>query len=513
MLLLVINATNGELIKFYIDNTNQIKPFFEIGQTNSVIITDDNQLYISAFNFDKIQNVIARFDISIMGTQLIEKWSKVIGPENPSHQFLTIYLDEMNNGLFLNFKKTFVFDSFTHNARLGLIKLNAFSGQIIWSRGFEYNKTLVESGNTFISEFSVFTIGSKEIIGICSHTQFEEEPNYKMQLYELYHAKITNDLFVVFCGQSANNIRASYLNTNEESQSCDHRYKQGEEPDSQYIVAVTSEYLIKEYNYQALLQDGGITFIQLIDAQLKDISLKTFYHEYPRFCQKKSSIITNQSQWEINVIKEDRGEYKFDLNNLVKGDENCLDPTRSFTTDKKDYEERYNLTNGVLTFKYENKQDQIVDNFELSITYPDQQIVYEMLKINLLSCAGPMVIDVINEKFWAQCKPAFVGYPINLYNFITFDNITNTYFISDQPNLFVEDDGFTYWPREKLFRIEVDTKDDTANFTFYWFFQWQFKLLLSKTNQQQSKCKLQRSTNHEIYLQKNKDIINENNID
>ncbi|CDW74853.1 UNKNOWN [Stylonychia lemnae] len=192
MLIMLINATDGEMIKLYQDNSDQLRPLYEINQPNSIVFTDDNQFFISAFNLDKIQNVIARFDFSILGTSLNGKWSKIIGSQYPSHQFLSIYLDEVNDGLFLNFKKSFVFDSFTHNARLGIIKLNAKTGQPLWSRGFEYNKTTLESDKTFISEFSVYRLNAQEIIGICSHTQHGEDVLYNMQFSLLQIDYVSN---------------------------------------------------------------------------------------------------------------------------------------------------------------------------------------------------------------------------------------------------------------------------------------------------------------------------------
>ncbi|CDW91236.1 UNKNOWN [Stylonychia lemnae] len=572
MLLMLINATDGEMIKLYQDNSDQLRPFYQINQQNSILITDDNQIYICAFNLDKIQSVIARFDVSILGSTLNGKWSKVIGSQHQSHQFLSIYLDEND----------------------GVIKLNASTGQFQWLHGFEYNKTILE--DVKISSMTQFYAVVNDNIDPIYTTkiyllkisfnssksvEIVEQILYFQDFKKLYHAKIRDDFLIVFSGQAYIKGRTSFVNSNDENQSCYKAVQIEGQEDSQYNVAVTSEYLIKEYNYQNIFKDGGIMLLEQQEDTLKYVNLKEYYQEYPKFCNKKSKISLNYTQWDLNLTQEDPQDYRLNLNELVKGDENCLDSKRFFTVNQEELTNKYYFENDYLIFKYE---DRVMGNgnlFKIYITYPDQQQENWPLRINLLSCKnaynltnifynlysdpviidlkpqyqkphrqcpdpyfefvqteqptsdfydpfnfdnekmidtiysnnlnsrgkyirkyifyfdslkkdivyqlvlhltvrcnstkiqidvlyykyyvgnGPIIIDYVRDKFWSSCRPLFEAKPLNLYSFITFDNITNSYIISDQSNYSFFDDYYKDW-RQFTFDIDVDLKDESS---------------------------------------------------
>ncbi|CDW91235.1 UNKNOWN [Stylonychia lemnae] len=152
-----------------------------MNQHNSIHFTDDDLLYITALNENQMINVIACLDLSNLTTRLNQKWSKVIESSKGNYQLLSILIDE--NELYLNYKSTHVYDSFTHGTILGFMKFELMTVQQLWANGFQYNKTFVDSSKTFISEFDILKNSDSQIeyLGICSHTQKNNETDYWME--------------------------------------------------------------------------------------------------------------------------------------------------------------------------------------------------------------------------------------------------------------------------------------------------------------------------------------------
>ncbi|CDW77295.1 UNKNOWN [Stylonychia lemnae] len=125
-------------------------------------------------------------------------------------------------------------------------------------------------------------------------------------------------------------------------------------------------------------------------------------------------------------------------------------------------------------FYYDSQKKDMIYQLQLVLQISCNSTIFneKKMKYDYYIGSGSMVIDVLSDAFWGLCRPVFVGKPVGTYlpSFITFDNITNTYLISNNSN-------YTFFPDvDKLetfrffkFAIDVDIKDGSGqDYPAFW---------------------------------------------